>query len=494
MDQDFPEIYSFPADNWKLGPLGHALSFAEPVCLWEQHPRTTSRLSSSRTSRWAYLGLLPRSTIQIQNYQLHSRCYKRGEAEKVVPLDVDPFEAAQALHSDSKTWASYADCCKRFDKELPPFLGGTAGCIGYDTGRYFESIRGSGPPKGVPELQAWFIDTLVAIDRERNSAYLICWPSTEPRRVALRAKLRECLETFQTPLGPRPQQLRSNVQVEDINPRIDKKSFIQMVSRAKDYICAGDVFQVVLGNSIELQNAPNPFSFYAALEQLNPSPYHFLFSLQGGALVGASPEVMLLGEKSDSANSHQVSMRLVAGTYPRSKTSELKTKEALRSDPKEMAEHIMLVDHARNDIGRVSEIGSVHVEDLGSVETYKDVHHLVSQVSGRLRSKATFWDALRSCFPIATLTGTPKIRAMEIIAELEGPSRGFFGGAVFMMGHDSFLDAGVIIRSALLNPTSTLIQAGAGIVYDSDPEREYYECLWKAKAVIDVCLSLPAQK
>ena len=338
---------------------------------------------------------------------------------------------------------------KTLEKQLNLTHGEIAvGFISYDAARYLEKIKGATGSK-FPDL--YFLKTKNFVEKNRDGSIFPCTADNKPN----------CFD-------------------KKIEPSrfFSKEQFMGMVRKAKAYIKAGDVFQVVLSNCFEVEASPNPLEVYQRLKALNPSPYHFLIRFGEHTLVGASPEVMLRSKKIKDKT--KVLMRPVAGTYPKNSPAE-----SLPRDPKEQAEHIMLVDHARNDIGRVAEIASVEVSDLLNVETYRDVYHLVSQVSGILKPEENIFSALESCFPIATLTGTPKIRAMEIIAELEGPTRGPFGGAAMMIDEHGMLDSGVIIRSAIIGKETTRIQAGAGIVYDSSPEREYEECLWKAKAVID---------
>jgi anthranilate synthase component 1 len=274
------------------------------------------------------------------------------------------------------------------------------------------------------------------------------------------------LDTFQFP--------------EKVESRFSKEEFVAKVDRAKEYITAGDAFQIVLANCFtsKLEEA-DPLKAFSLLASKNPSPFHYCANTNtetgGWSLVGASPELYLKGQKDK-----QISMRLVAGTYPRSENNDVQQKELLREDPKERAEHFMLVDHARNDIGRSSKVGSVEPVDLLTVESYRDVHHLVSEVRGK--PVLSLFESFKNCFPIATLTGTPKVRAMQIIEELEG-SRGVFGGSVFRMACDGSLTSSVIIRSMVIEGNRTRVNAGCGVVYDSDSERENEECRWKAEAL-----------
>ncbi len=478
LNQLFPEIEVFPWRGHSSADLAQILEVSGPLFLWDQHPQPGQKQAFAyhQPGRFSYLGLLPRRVLDLRPERSNAR---------------DPLLELEQTNSHQKNWARIAEIQHRFDFELPPFVGGTAGFLSYDSVRFLEKVVGSSGHASQPDAFLMELDSVLVIDRQEKRLMLIHWPrdaghSNEAELNQMKAALNNLQEPKQVNLVQ-----ATHAQTESFRPRLDKASFIDMVNRAKEYICAGDVFQVVMANTLQSSCQPDPLVFYEKLIEKNPSPYHFLVRFAEHTLVGASPEVLLCGVRPSGSEYATIAMRPVAGTYPRSlaESPEQGVQEALRADPKEHAEHVMLVDHARNDIGKVSKIGSVRVDGLCTVETYADVHHLVTQVSGALRPEESMLTALRSCFPIATLTGTPKIRAMEIIAELEGPSRGIFGGAVLLIGHDSFLDSGVVIRSAVIGPQGTSVQAGAGIVYDSDPAREYEECLWKAKAVLEVALS-----
>jgi anthranilate synthase component 1 len=253
-----------------------------------------------------------------------------------------------------------------------------------------------------------------------------------------------------------------------------------MVARAKEHIVAGDIIQVVLSQRFTRPTAAAPFAIYRALRSLNPSPYMFYLQLGDFQLIGASPEMLA------QARGGQLATRPIAGTRPRgaSEAEDTTLAEALLADPKERAEHLMLVDLGRNDIGRVAEIGSVRVPELFAIERYSHVMHLVSHVTGRLRADLTAVDALRSCFPAGTLSGAPKVRAMQIIADLERDTRGPYGGAVGYVSVGGDLDMAITIRTILLRDGVATVQAGAGIVADSVPESERLESENKARALL----------
>lgn len=253
-----------------------------------------------------------------------------------------------------------------------------------------------------------------------------------------------------------------------------------MVRRSIEYIRAGDVFQVVLSQRLSRQVNASPFTVYRALRTINPSPYMFYLDLDDFHIVGASPELLVRYED------NEVTIRPIAGTRPRGtdrQSDELLAQE-LKDDPKERAEHVMLVDLARNDVGRVSTPGSVRVSDFMEIERYSHVMHLVSNVTGQLREDATPFDALRSGFPVGTVSGAPKIRAMEIISDLEGEQRGVYAGAVGYFSHSGNQETAIALRTMVIKDGNAYIQAGCGIVADSDPSNEYQESLNKAKALL----------
>jgi len=269
----------------------------------------------------------------------------------------------------------------------------------------------------------------------------------------------------------------------------DQKNFCKITEQAKEYIREGDIFQAVLSNEIEFKNKTPALNLHNTLIDRNPSAYHFLINFLDKHLVGASPETMLEYNSAD----RKLTMRLVAGTYPKESNDFKSDPNSLLKDEKELAEHMMLVDHCRNDIGKHAKISSVEVTELLKLVSLNDIYHLVSMVNAELKENKNCFDALEACFPIATLTGTPKIRAMEIISELEDSPRKLFGGAVGIIEtskdlKEQKLDLAVIIRSALLTNETSYINAGAGIVSDSDANREFHECLWKAKALREILL------
>ncbi len=370
------------------------------------------------------------------------------------------------------------------DPALPPFFGGAVGYFGYDGVRYFERIPMTGPD----ELQlydAYYLltDTLVIFDGLRHTARIVAnvhVPDGADARVAydegvrkidaLAAKLQQAVS--------RP--VRRTARKSEVQSNATREEFFNWVERAKEYIRAGDVFQVVLSQRFSVESEVDHLDLYRALRVINPSPYMFFLRLGDVDIVGSSPELLvrLEGDVIDS--------RPIAGTSPRGKSDEedLANADRLIHDPKELAEHIMLVDLGRNDVGRVSVGGSVHVTELQVIERYSHVMHIVSNVRGRLLPGKDAFDVLAATFPAGTMSGAPKIRAMEIINELEPSRRGLYAGCVGYFAFGGSMDQAIAIRTFVARGNKLYMQAGAGIVYDSVPEREYQECWNKARALM----------
>lgn len=375
---------------------------------------------------------------------------------------------------------------------LPRFWGGAVGFFGYDVIRQIEDLPDAPPDDlGLPDGLFLFTDVVLAIDNLRGRAMAIAAVPVEPgapeaelRRVydQAAARLDALVEELADTPGPRPLVLGAEPERDpDFDSSTTREAYEAGVERIREYIRAGDAFQVVLSQRLGVHLDATPFELYRALRTLNPSPYLYFLELDGMALVGSSPEVLVRVEEG------VVTVRPIAGTRPRGSGPEEDRAFAddLRADEKELAEHRMLVDLGRNDVGRVAEYGTVTVPDLMVVERYSHVMHLVSQVEGRLRPGLGALDVFRACFPAGTVSGAPKIRAMEIIDELEPVRRGPYAGAVghFSYGGES-TDTAITIRTVLVTGGRAYVQAGAGIVADSDPAREYEETLNKARALL----------
>ena len=368
---------------------------------------------------------------------------------------------------------------------LPPFTAGAVGFFAYDVVRQIEHLPETAKDDlNVPDACFMFFDEVLAFDHVRKQIQLVvtadltrkkpkaAWKDAEQRLRGLEKRLSRPLPKKR---GKAPRGKLSVVS------HTQKKDYLRAVAQIKEYIAAGDVFQAVLSQRFEVKPGVDPFSIYRALRIVNPSPYlYYLRFGSEGRLLGSSPELLV------RVQGRRVEYSPIAGTRPRGATEEedLRIEQELLADEKERAEHVMLVDLGRNDIGRVCEYGSVRVKNLMYVERYSHVMHMVSSLEGTLKEGLSAMDAFCACFPAGTLSGAPKIRAMEIIEELEPTRRGTYGGSVFYADFSGNFDSCIAIRSMLLKGEQGYIQAGAGIVADSVPEAEYQESVNKAKAVV----------
>jgi anthranilate synthase component 1 len=371
---------------------------------------------------------------------------------------------------------------------LPPFTAGAVGFCSYDAVRQLEKIGDDTEDDlHLPDCVLMFYDRLLAFDHLRHQIHIIAAAdvSNESPRKAYDRALRDIgrLEKKLTSgLGVRswrtqPAQGRSKLQVR---PVISRKDFEQSVRTAKEYIAAGDIFQVVLSQRLDFMPGVAPFDVYRALRTVNPSPYMYFLQMGDTHVLGSSPEMLV------RVTGRKLEYRPIAGTHPRGRdeAEDHQLETEMLSDEKERAEHVMLVDLGRNDLGRVSEYGSVKVKDLMYVERYSHVMHIVSALEGRLRPELHALDAFAACFPAGTLSGAPKVRAMQIIEELEPTRRGIYGGSVLYADFAGNLDSCIAIRTMLMQGKKAYLQAGAGIVADSNPATEYEEAMSKAQAVL----------
>jgi anthranilate synthase component I len=382
---------------------------------------------------------------------------------------------------------------------LPRFFGGAVGWIGYDVVRAFEpTIPATLPDElGVPEAYLVVTDTLVIFDNLRQTIKVVANAVVDDAADAERVYAAACKrvdEIARTLEGPAP-RLRpldpsaaraSGAHDAPLQSNTTREKYKAAVAAAKEYILAGDAFQVVLSQRFEAARAgADTFDVYRALRVVNPSPYMFQLDFDGTQVTGASPEVLVRVD-GESGEKKRVTVRPIAGTRPRGKTpaDDARMEAELRADPKELAEHVMLIDLGRNDVGRVAKVGSVRVDEQMIVERYSHVMHLTSAVSGELDDGKDALDVLRATFPAGTLTGAPKIRAMQIIEELEPARRGIYGGAVGYVSFTGNMDFAIAIRTLVTRGDRVYLQAGAGIVADSDPDAEYEETVAKARAVV----------
>lgn len=443
-----------------------------------------------KIARYSFLGFAPACVVR----------YHRQAAEKprlqIEPaadnrFDLLPGEAQKDIFSYLQAMS------KKFQpvmvSGLPRFTGGFVGYFGYDTVRDLENIRSSRSlhaaeknEAAFPDAEFGFYDTILAFDHVRQEMLLITHVFLEQGELNLRRRYEEALERLESirqqlvaPLAPPEVAPTARPRFPEPASNFLQKDFLAAVSAAKEHIAAGDIFQAVLSQRFSCALTVSPIQIYRALRQINPSPYLFFLRNGENTLIGSSPEALLRVED------RVAEMRPIAGTRRRGhdEKEDQQLEAELRADAKECAEHLMLVDLSRNDLGRVCEYASVHVNELMAVEHYSHVMHLVSNVRGKLRSECDAIDALRACFPAGTVSGAPKIRAMEIIDELEPAPRGPYAGAVGYLDLYGNLDTCITIRTIWTRNGQAFFQAGAGIVADSDPGREYQETIEKARAV-----------
>lgn len=377
---------------------------------------------------------------------------------------------------------------------LPRFAGGLAGYFGYDTVRHIEPGLGmpdkpamDPTPPGIPDIMLLHIDELVIVDNLAGRTYLLVYadPSLPESYVRAKRRLKELREKLRTPVVI--PYAYASLQTDERRD-FAKEDYLDAVRKAKQYITDGDIMQVQIGQVITKPFRDAPLSLYRALRSLNPSPYMYFWDFDYFQVVGSSPEILVRQDKVDTPQGEkmQVTIRPLAGTRKRGATpaDDAQLAEELTHDPKERAEHVMLIDLARNDVGRVAKTGTVEVTDTMSIERYSHVMHLVSNVTGELQDGLSNMDVLRATFPAGTLTGTPKVRAMEIIDELEPVKRGIYGGAAGYLSYGGEMDLAIAIRTGVIRDGILYVQAAAGVVADSDPEFEWQETEVKARAVL----------
>ena len=423
-----------------------------------------------RFGRYSFIGLPAETRFEVRG-RLCSE-YRHDQLVQQAEHD-DPLEYVRACQARFKAAVPTG---------LPRFCGGLVGIFGYDTVRYIEPrlARSDKPdPLGTPDILLLLSEQLAVVDNLSGKLYLIVF--ADPRGA-------NAFERAQVRLRELAAQLRTPVQVPDEipmapgvpQPEFAEEAFVQAVERAKRYIYDGDIMQVVLSQRMSHPYPASPLSLYRALRALNPSPYMFYYDMGGFHVVGASPEILVRLE------GDTVTLRPIAGTRARGATREqdLALERELLADPKERAEHVMLMDLGRNDVGRVAQVGSVRVTDSMVVERYSHVMHIVSNVEGKLKPGLDAIAVLKATFPAGTVSGAPKVRAMEIIDELEPSKRGIYSGAVGYLGFNGDMDLAIAIRTAVVKDGRLYVQAGSGIVADSVPSSEWVETQNKARAVL----------
>jgi anthranilate synthase component 1 len=442
-----------------------------------------------RVARYSFIGVRPRALLSA----VGDSVFVGGNGyERTVPLmdDLDPLTVLKT-EMTSFTPVQLPD--------LPRFSGGAVGFLSYDAVRRFERLPTTSVSHlDLPEAAFLLTDALVAFDHARQRLLIIAnarlQGDTHAAYRRATARIDEIVARLRAPVTQPPPSYAPDAEPSQpdassirFTSNFSQDQFEAIVREAKEYIAAGDIFQVVLSQRLSGRTTAPPFAIYRALRRLNPSPYMVFMRFPGGLgvpplhVIAASPEMHVRLENGVAE------VRPIAGTRPRgaSPAEDTALADELLADEKERAEHVMLVDLGRNDLGRVCEYGSVHVEEMMIVERYSHVMHIVSDVRGRLQAGRDAFDLLRATFPAGTVSGAPKVRAMEIIEELEGTRRGLYAGAIGYVGYDGAMDSCITIRTIVMQGDTVHIQAGAGIVADSEPTREYDETLNKARALAE---------
>jgi anthranilate synthase component 1 len=432
-----------------------------------------SVVGGERFGRYSFIGLPARTLLRSRGFKTEVVT----DGQVVETHEGNPLDFVEAYQ-------------KRFRVALRPglprFCGGLAGYFGYDAVRYIEpKLADTWKPGGIdtPDILLLQCEELAVIDNLSGRLYLIVYADPgkseayfngKKRLAELADKLRYSVTAPAVKRGPS----------YAVEREFDKAAYLAAVVKSKEYIAAGDMMQVQIGQRLKKRYTESPLSLYRALRSLNPSPYMYFYDMGDFQIVGASPEILVRQERTPEGE--KVTIRPLAGTRPRGATPELdKALEAeLSADPKERAEHLMLIDLARNDIGRIAQTGSVKVTDAFVIERYSHVMHIVSNVEGRLLPGTSNLDVLRATFPAGTLTGAPKIRAMELIDELEPVKRGIYGGACGYLSFAGDMDVAIAIRTGIVKDNTLYVQAAAGVVADSVPEMEWRETEHKARALI----------
>jgi anthranilate synthase component 1 len=426
-------------------------------------------------SQYSIIGFNCSDTIKVTGNVIE---LKNGDEITSFSSD-DPLNEIQKITSSFKS----ADI-----NNLPRFHGGYVGFFAYESAQYAEKKIADLPAKEskfqehMPEIFLVKAEQLVVYDNFKNTAQVIfnADPSKHSYEI-VKNQINEMKASFSSASTLAEITFKDPKSLKHFESNFKKEEYLEAVNKIKNYIKEGDVFQVVLAQDFYSKFDLNPFDLYRAIRKLNPSPYMYFLDLEECQVVGSSPEILVRLEND------KLTLRPIAGTRKRGKDSkeDKQNEDDLLNDPKELAEHLMLIDLGRNDVGRVSEIGSVKVTDKMVIEKYSHVMHIVSNVEGTLSKDLDYLDALKASLPAGTLSGAPKIRAMEIINELEPSSRGIYGGAIGYISWNGNIDTAIAIRTAVIKDNKIHVGAGAGIVADSVPESEWLECIQKSKAFLD---------
>ena len=442
-----------------------------------------SVLGGERFGRYSFIGLPARQWLSATGFgaQARTRFYQDG-----VLVDERAGNPLDVIAAEMERHKVY------LPEGMPRFCGGLAGYFGYDTVRHIErKLENTCPPDtlGSPDIMLLQCDELAVIDNLKGRLQIIVWAQSQDKDAYPKAQARlQAIAAQLQQVAPLPPLHPKSDTALHITREFAKDDYLRSALQAKELIAAGDFMQVQVGQRMHLPFAHAPIHLYRALRQLNPSPYMYYYDMGDFQIVGTSPEILVRQEACDYQGeaAQKITIRPLAGTRPRAATpAEDKAREAeLLADPKERAEHVMLIDLARNDIGRIARTGSVQVTEAFVVERYSHVMHIVSNVEGVLQSGMSNMDVLRASFPAGTLTGTPKVHAMELIDQLEPSKRGIYGGACGYISYGGDMDVAIAIRTGIVKNGQLFVQAAAGIVADSQPELEWQETEAKSRALI----------
>ena len=471
--------------GYKLIPLSKRIKNPDidPIDLYEFLSDTSkSYLFESveggrKWSRYTIIGLPTSDYVDINGQEIDVFC--DGVHEKI--KSDNPVKWIEEYHQTFKVYN---------DPNLPEFQGGLVGYFSFDSICHFESCIQ--PSKQIddlktPDIQLIISKEILIFDKLNNMINIIIFSKpSESDYYKTEEKINKLIYKIKTFQKINNTSVTSNIKNLDIKYHLEREDFISAVKKIKSYITDGDVMQVVLSQRMSIDFEGKPVSFYRKLRDLNPSPYMYYLNLGDFNIIGSSPEILVRLEGDN------LTVRPIAGTRPRSDdlSEDSELERDLKNDPKEIAEHLMLIDLGRNDIGRVSEIGSVHLTDKMIIEKYSHVMHMVSNVTSKLKNNQSLMDVLRATFPAGTVSGAPKIRAIEIIYELEPIKRGIYAGAIGYLGWNGNMDTAIAIRTCIIKNSLLNIQCGAGIVYDSIPENEWEETINKGKAIIQAYKNL----
>lgn len=467
-------------------PVFREISYQDPFEIYKRVHSENSLLFESlkgpeQISRYAFIGIEPYLSVKVKNSLVEIDCMGSKSVSSGRPLQ-RLRQLVTAVSQDTV-------------KGLPPFQGGAAGMLSYDFVRYFESLPSIAEDDlHIPDAHFFLFDRIIAFDLKEQKCWIIVCPGardivpgysavSKPRK-ELHEEARKNIERIAQLIEQDLKELSRQVSRKSVVmfAETDKERYMAMVRRAKEYIAAGDIFQANLSLRLSAYiGEADPLIVYEILRQINPSPFAAFIEFGDYQIVSSSPERLV------RVNGRAVDTRPIAGTRPRGKDiqGDDEMKAELLLNEKERAEHIMLIDLERNDMGKVCDYGSLHVDEMMITEQYSHVIHIVSNVRGELAEGMDCFDVIRATFPGGTITGVPKVRCMEIIDELEQTRRGPYTGSIGYIGYNGNMDLNIVIRTFLIKDKTAYVQAGAGIVADSDPEREYYESLKKAEALIN---------